>query len=439
MGSADQTSIQHTIDISEEIEPVLWPECCIYKVPTSLFKVKEGAYTPLVISIGPMHYDKTKREEMQGQKNRYFQLFKKRLVNKDDLEQYKAILGKEEPKIRNCYLKKFTIKPAEFVDMILLDAVFIMELFLREAKRWEYKDDYLITQRCISKSIQCDLLLLENQLPIKVLEKLYDTVVPSNDKKHARFLTLAQEYFGSFYPHHHSSESNIERSKWEMSLHFTDLVRNSYLHNKPSNAERPKKVVLRTATKLNEAGISFEKIEDRCLLDIRFEKKRFFSWFLCLGCLPCCKIFKARFQVPQLKVDHTTECVLRNIIAFEQCHYPDEPYVCNYVHLIDSLIHTKDDVELLVEKETIVHDLGSDKELATLVNGLCKHVVTNSTCYLQIMKDVDEHYNNNWKWAMGTLRWVYFRDPWRSSSTVVGVAVLIFTIFNFYRVTTLLF
>ena len=36
-----------------------------------------------------------------------------------------------------------------------------------------------------------------------------------------------------------------------------------------------------------------------------------------------------------------------------QCHYSDEPYICNYVTFIDSLIHTKDDVELLVEKEVI--------------------------------------------------------------------------------------
>ncbi|RYR25263.1 hypothetical protein Ahy_B02g058939 isoform G [Arachis hypogaea] len=156
--------------------------------------------------------------------------------------------------------------------------------------------------------------------------------------------------------------------------------------------------MLRTATKLNEAGISFEKI-----------------------------------SVP------TAECVLRNLIAFEQCHYPEEPYICNYVSLIDSLIHTKDDAELMVEKEAIVHELGSDKELATLVNSLCKHVVTNKTCYQQIIGDLNEHYNNGWKWTMGTLRWVYFRDPWRSSSTIVGIAVLIFTIFNFCRVVQLIF
>lgn len=326
--------------------------------------------------------------------------------------------------------------------MIRLDAVFIMELILREAEREKHKNDYLVTQRCVSKSIQRDLMLLENQIPMTVLEKLheYDTV-PSSVKKPTRFIELAHDYFISYYPH--QQKSMFEPCKWENKniLHFTDLIRNSYLPKelRSQTKHSQEECLLRTATKLNEAGISFEKVHNRCLLDIKFEKKKFFSWFLCLGCLPRCKLFKARFQIPQLRVDHTTECVLRNLIAFEQCHYPEAPLICNYVFLIDSLIHTKDDAELLVEKEAIVHELGSDQELTNLVNGLCKHVVTDSTCYHEIIEDVNGHYNNKWKWAMGTLRWVYFRDPWRSSSTIVGVVVLVFTIFNFYRVSDMLF
>lgn len=442
MGSVTEYHIQHIINIPEKLEPSFWPQCCIYKVPASLLKAIEEAYTPLLISIGPIHHSNKKLEEMQEQKQRYFHFFWERVARKSDLMNYKAFLEQEEQNIRRCYQKKFSdISKEQFVDMVLVDAVFIMELFLREAKRWEHKDDYIVTQQCLSKSIQRDLLLLENQLPIFVLEKLYDTVVPSNVKKHNRFVNVAHEYFACCYPQQESSETKFEQKKWEKSLHFTDLIRCSYLPKKLSSQHiySQKDHVLRTATKLNEAGVSFEKVHNRSLLDIRFEKKPLLSWFLCFGCLPCCKWFKARFQFPQLKVDHRTECVLRNLIAFEQCHYPDEPYICNYVSLIDSLVHTKDDVELLVEKEAIVHELGSDDELATLVNSLCKHVVTNSSCYFQLMDDLNEHYNSEWKKAMGTLRWVYFRDPWRSSSTIVGIAVLIFTIFNFRRVVDLMY
>jgi hypothetical protein len=76
------------------------------------------------------------------------------------------------------------------------------------------------------------------------------------------------------------------------------------------------------------------------------------------------KFFKSKLEIPQFKVDQTTECVLRNLIALERCHYSEQPVICNYVFLIDSLINTKEDVEILVDKEIIVHELGSNVELA---------------------------------------------------------------------------
>ena len=111
----------------------------------------------------------------------------------------------------------------------------------------------------------------------------------------------------------------------------------------------------KNATKLRESGVSFEKVINRPLVDIRFRKLPILSWFLCLGCFPNSACFKARLQIPELKIDEISVCVLRNLIAFEQCHYPNQPYICNYVSFIDCLIHTKDDVELLVEKEVIMH------------------------------------------------------------------------------------
>ena len=87
----------------------------------------------------------------------------------------------------------------------------------------------------------------------------------------------------------------------------------------------------------------------------------------------------------------------------------------------------------MVEREVIVHELGSDKEVATLVNGLCKHVVANTTCYYEVINALNKHYQNIWNRTMAALWLVYFRDPWRASSTVVGIVVLVFAAFNFLR------
>ncbi|KAI9092966.1 hypothetical protein K1719_027489 [Acacia pycnantha] len=474
--------VSHIIDINKEPpEDLNTSKCNIYRVPCSLRNLNEEAYNPQLISIGPLHFGHEHLNPMQHQKLRYFGYFWVRINNNEEaMKGYKQYLETEVEAIRHCYAdnsKKLltTITKEQFVEMMLLDSVFIMELFLRiqEKKPEEHhKDDIILKQTWLSQSVRRDLLLLENQIPLFILNRLYVTLVPDSDKKQKKFIELAYEYFKCFHPykksksyydeieksssgdHHKLSKSRLcsqysDQSQKDCSyrfalsvknwknepLHFTDMIRYFYLYKDLTLREKGSSCnALRTVTKLREAGVSFEKVFDRNLLDIKFVRDPILSWFLCLGCISKFKCFKARLEIPQLKIEDTTECVLRNLIAFEQCHYSDQPYICNYVSFIDSLIHTKEDVELLVEKEVIVHELGSDKEVATLVNSLCKHVVTDKTCYKGIIDCLNEHYQKVWNHTMASLRLVYFRDPWRASSTVVGIAVLIFAVFNFYRV-----
>ncbi|TKY68947.1 UPF0481 protein [Spatholobus suberectus] len=444
----DKPQIQHIINIPELIEPEVHDQCCIYKVPLHLLNLNVEAYTPQFISIGPLHSDKPELKQ-EKQKQRYFHAFWKRLSHKQALalSQYKVFLEENRENIGNCYSKPELYKEEKFVDMILLDSVFIMELFLRKSNESEQKNDFMFTTSWVCKITQRDLSLLENQLPMFVLEELHTRVILGDNgikENSVRFIELAFNYFEDYYPHNSSQKVEMIKN-CKSCKHFTDLIRYTYLPRQiqvegvnanPSQyfTTCPGECVLRTATKLNEAGVSFEKVQGRSYLDIKFENTPILSWFLCFGCLPFSTCFKARLEVPNLKVDQVTECVLRNLIALEQGHYSDQPFICNYVSLIDSLIHTQEDVELLVDKEIIVHELGSHNELATMINGLCRHVVVTSNYYGKITKELNEHYNSCWKYHMGMLRSVYFRDPWRFSSTIVGIAVFLFAVVNFLRV-----
>ncbi|KEH17782.1 hypothetical protein MtrunA17_Chr8g0335011 [Medicago truncatula] len=488
LSETEYEMVKQIIDIGV-LEKLSLAECSIYKVPHNLRKVKQEAYTPELISIGPIHLGNEELQPMQEHKKRYFLFFYERLSQFNQqsmIKIYKLYLESKEQQIRKCYAEKFpNISKEKFVETILLDAVFIMELLLRNSSwksdtskheheykqsksfRWKHSDDYILTQAWLSKSITRDLILLENQIPFFVLMDLYQTVVPNGDKKedHASFHDLALEYF-AFYDTQKSasletklgdvgSGNSVSKKKhcdksmssnhmFQVPKHFTDLIRFFYLPADLTDLEKSgsSHTFPRTVTKLIDSGVSFEKFPGRRLLDIKFEKKQFLSYFLCLGCLPsfsCLNNFKARLMIPQLKVDHTTECVLRNLIALEQCQYQEQPYICNYVSLVDSLIHTQVDVDLLVEKEVIVHEMGSDKEVAMLVNGLCKHVVVNSTCYYDTINKLNNHYQNIWNRTMTTLWLVYFRDAWRASSTLVGIAFLVYTAFNFVRLAKILF
>nr|POF14550.1 upf0481 protein [Quercus suber] len=120
-------------------------------------------------------------------------------------------------------------------------------------------------------------------------------------------------------------------------------------------------------------------------------------------------------------------------MALEQCHYPDEAYICNYIKQLDFLINREEDVELLVDKKIIVNSLGSNHAVAKMINNLCREIVGTKSYYSEVIEDLDNYYNSGWNRNMASLRNVYFRDIWRSTATVVGFVVLLITILNFLR------
>ena len=138
-------------------------------------------------------------------------------------------------------------------------------------------------------------------------------------------------------------------------------------------------------------------------------------------------------KVPAFEVNDETEGIFRNAMALEQCLYPSEAYICNYLVLLDYLISTRDDVELLVEKGIIVDALGSNKAVATMVNRLCLEIIEKNSYYEELARKIKEYYDKPWNRNMGSLRTVYFCDVWRGTATVVGVIVLFVTFLNFLR------
>ncbi|XP_050282420.1 UPF0481 protein At3g47200-like [Quercus robur] len=434
-------------------------ECCIYMVPKKLREVKKEAYTPKLISIGPVHHNKElnhmdhhnknevdnkkEQENMESLKLRYFNEFFCRRTWKGQKE-FANIIIKNEENIRQCYAEEISLPGKEdfvFVKMILLDSIFIIELFLRTASRSGYeKDDYILSKPWLEEGIKHDLILLENQLPFFILEQLYHHIGVFPEDR-SSFLELACKYFFG-----EKKFSIVNKVK-----HFTDLQR--YFYYSPKLKSSNDIIAhLYSATKLDTAGLNFKKwkeepseLEDRRLLDIQIENPdplKIFPCFNCsslLHCLPCLKCFwclkrmQTSLVIPPFEINHGTEHIFRNIMALEQCHYPKEAYICNYIVLLDFLINTRDDAELLVDKKIIVHSLGSNKEVAKMVNKLGKEILEKNSCYLQLAKNLNEHYENWWNKNIASLKTVYFRDIWRGSATFVGIIVLLVTVGNFLR------
>lgn len=279
------------IDVPQVMEPLEWPECCIYRVPKLLRMVNREAYTPKLISIGPLHHGKKDLKDMEMLKLRYFKDFSFRTGKCQ--KELASIIEDKEINIRHCYAEASRLSSKEFVRMILLDGIFIIELFLRKSEK--YKDDYILSKPLLTNHIMEDLILLENQLPFFILTELHGLFSPSvpDLDKSTYFLKLACQCL--------HLDQNIPSTVKEVK-HFTDLLRIFYC---PSNLDAERKVsrttsLLYSATKLDQAGVEFKLKagpENRRLLDIEFKNLCCVNYFPCfscswlLACLPCLKCF----------------------------------------------------------------------------------------------------------------------------------------------------
>jgi hypothetical protein len=411
------------IIIRDDLETSFRSEQCIYEVPTALRDRKEDAYTPRVISIGPIHHYSEKLVAMEIQKRRYLKEFCRLRVEKEQEELLETLLRSisgQVDHIRRCYVADSSkLSGDQFVMMVLLDAVFIFELFLRNEEylgdNRKYQDDLIIGQPWLRAAIRRDLILLENQLPFSTLNDLYDCAMSKTDCK--SFVDLSCRYFDKY-------KKNSEPSK--KILHFTDLVR-CFLSFKHPDLKIDKAEPIKTlysATMLHQAGIKFKQLPKVSLLDIRAWKPLSIDQTLLSD-------KKGQLLMPSLEIDNNTECLLRNLIVLEQLHYPGEEYICRYVKLLDFLVDLENDVDLLIENKVIVSKLGDSKAVAELINGLCREMVEVSSTFDPLSKLLNDYYDSSWNKNKAYLVSVYFKNIWTGTGTVVGSLILLVTVTRF--------
>jgi hypothetical protein len=410
--------------IPEGLETTFRPEECIYKAPAALCDSNRASYTPRVISIGPFHHGSEKLMPMEIQKQRYLKEFCKRLrgKTKESLKVLWRTIEDLEDDIKRRYAADtFDFSKDQFVKMILFDAVFIFELFLkneedmRDDKR--YQDDFIIGKPWLRAAIQRDLILLENQLPFFILEKLYRLAIDERKANYSSFLDLSCHYFEKYG----MNKTKPGETKHYEALHFTDLVRHflSFKHPKLESPDGKQIKNLYSATMLHQAGIKFKELPDECLLDIRAWKETENT------------VKKGELHMPPLEIDNSTECLFRNLMALEQCHYPTEEFICRYVKLLDFLVDDKKDVDLLIENKVIVSRLGDSKAVAELINKLCLEIVEVTSGYDALSQLLNDYYESSWNKNKAYLVSVYFHNVWIGTGTVIGLIILAITVTRF--------
>ncbi|XP_030467273.1 UPF0481 protein At3g47200-like [Syzygium oleosum] len=398
-----QTVKEVAVTIATKMDnlPPVFTECCIYRVPEKLRRANAEAYTPQVISIGPLHCDKKELQSGEEIKLRYLKGFLCRI--KADLLACTSMISALEERIRQCYQENLTQGSDELVKMILLDAVFVVELFIRNYYP-EHRDenDEIYSKQWMSNGVFHDILLLENQVPFFVLENLYNLTALGTT---VTFFKLSYEYFKDVLHGHELAATRIQVR------HLVDYVRALQLPSFPRAlmSKWAKNFELtRSAKELHEAGVKFRQVEGTSsVLDVIFKD--------------------GTLEMPRLVVHEWTEVYFRNMIAYEQCHH-EYKYISSYAVLMDGLIDTSKDIDILIRCGILENQLGSTEDVASLMKGMYKSTMRDSSEFLYSAQceDLNEYYRTHRCKAL--LNRDYFSKPVFRISAVTGGVLLVLTI-----------
>jgi hypothetical protein len=120
-------------------------------------------------------------------------------------------------------------------------------------------------------------------------------------------------------------------------------------------------------------------------------------------------------------------------MALEQCLYPLNSYIYNYVELLDYLIDTDKDADLLVQRKIILNNIGSNEAVAKLINGLCLEIAVTKSCYSSLGEEITDYSHNHLNRIMETMKNEFYRDFWRGTATTVALVVMFYQFWGFLR------
>ncbi|KAI3938147.1 hypothetical protein MKW98_018703 [Papaver atlanticum] len=509
-----------------------WGGCCIYRLHEKFHKMSES-YVPEVVSIGPFHCKKENLKSTEECKLLYMHDLLCRTaekkykdvteINNDDVnkseeiedvripsnekrEKIEELVRKYSPsgtatsnrwliplmycveaikKIKSkaceCYSEPIMLKNEEFVEMMVIDGLFIIELLQRCAmkRKNNVKDDPLLGKLWVLSSLTRDLLLLENQLPMIVLRCLFNLTSLEDELEGKSLNMLVLGFFNHLMPkdkevllmqsikHNHESKHLLnliaktfhpppvakkaqsrwkflqiatkmkpakpinsikpDNSSWNLfsrsvraklnQAGFSKFIRGSF--TSATHSSRPLADVENTAyasswkyipnaTELKRAGVKFRKgSTEGSVLNIEFND----------GVL----------VIPPIKIQDKTDLLFRNIIAYEQCSDGRHMYMTSYAFLMDSLIDSAQDVEMLRNKGIITNILGSDEDVANLFNKLCCELIIDNFYYSRLRDQVNDYYKKRRHFWKGIVKRDYCNNPCQVLSLVAGFFLIVLT------------
>lgn len=293
-----------------------------------------------------------------------------------------------------------------------------------------------------ANTVQLDLLLLENQIPFFVLERLFRLTVDQIQigTNCPRKFSLA-DYVSFYFQNLMTPEGNstnktsgspcdcvlwvsgnqMVNSKHEANYrHILHIIHEDY-HPRDQAEKKVRNELMPPASELDYAGIKFVPGTGDDLFKFKFTEPKGPFWW--------CR--RARFEIPALGIYDPTESFLRNLIAFEQCLPGVSQHFTSYAFLMDMLVNADKDVQVL-EKAKVVHNyLGASEEAANLFNKLCKEAALGEFLFADPCNKAAKYSKRCWPKNMADVRRTYFANPWTFIAFCLGFIAFGITITQF--------
>ncbi|KAL8481916.1 hypothetical protein ACS0TY_027617 [Phlomoides rotata] len=385
----------------------------IFRVVDDIRSINQKLYEPKVVSIGPFHHGKNHLQKMQQHKLRYLKMLLERR-KESSVDKYVIAMRSLEEKARKCYAEPVELSPDEFVEMLILDGCFIIELIRRYGlDELREGDDEIFQYEQFLSQARHDLMLVENQVPFFVLDQLFSMTKTGNPDDN--FLYLIQLFIDDISPWPEATEVLPESSTKSVD-HLLGLIYRIWCSSFAKNTEnRPIKTVeeqlvpINSTIELKEAGIKFKKHEQSNGLNIKF--------------------IKGTLKIPKFSVSDQTESIFRNLIAYEHPFIDNHPKnVTDYAFFLHCLVNSSKDVQILRSRGIFANLLGDDQMVYTMLNRLGRNIIMNSEfCYSDVNEKVNEHCHSRRNKWLANLRHNYFNTPWAVISFFAALMLLIFT------------
>lgn len=440
-GQTDGSEIARILQLSEIIDTEMRateetrpPAPQIYRVPEMLVAAHKGAYQPTLLPLGPYHRgdSDSATEEMRrshASKPRNMAMAMDEVVGGPSVVDYMKAIASIESEARRCYDRDVAMGWDAFCRMLLLDGFQLISMLeylgyngdeaAQETGRGENSNAEGCTPRTDAVTgVVHDLMMLENQIPFFVVQKVY-ALLHGGDAVSGAIAKLA---WGTI----RNVMSGVPAASSNPPPEIHHLVHLCHVYLKPSNladAESSQCASgnygrFRRATEYYEAGVTFRRLHDKenPLLDVSFSN----------GVL----------RMAAHRVDEKTNYILRNVLVYEQRYIGAATdrhtgYVTAFVVFMSQLLGSPEDVALLSRSGVIEHHLGNDAEVCALFRGLADGLVfdPSSKHYLNTMGVKMGAYSRSSRnqWAAWVLRH-RLGNPWLAVAWIFGATAVLGTI-----------